>query len=87
VGKHPSLSDLADGDLRYHTDFRRVYAALLDDWLGVESKGVLGEKFEKLPLIDANKKSAPAPKGPGPGGAPVLPPGATPVPAPPATKD
>ena len=41
VGKHPSLSDLTDGDLKYHTDFRRVYATLLDDWLGVASKGVL----------------------------------------------
>ena len=26
VGKHPSLADLDDGDLKYHTDFRRVYA-------------------------------------------------------------
>jgi uncharacterized protein (DUF1501 family) len=26
VGKHPSLSDLTDGDVKYHTDFRRVYA-------------------------------------------------------------
>jgi uncharacterized protein (DUF1501 family) len=60
VGKHPSLADLADGDLRYHTDFRRVYATLLDDWLGVESRLVLGERFEKLALIDANKKPNPA---------------------------
>src|SRR5262249_27066193 len=51
VGKPPSLSDLTDGDIKYHTDFRRVYATLLDDWLGVESKGVLGEQFEKLALI------------------------------------
>jgi hypothetical protein len=29
VGKHPSLADLTDGDLKYHTDFRRVYATLL----------------------------------------------------------
>ena len=75
VGKHPSLSDLTDGDLKYHTDFRRVYATLLDDWLGVESKAVLGEQYEKLALIDRKKK---APAG-GPGPAPV--PGG-PVPAP-----
>ena len=31
VGKHPKLDDLTDGDLRFHTDFRRVYATLLDD--------------------------------------------------------
>ena len=40
--------DLTDGDLKYHTDFRRVYATLLDDWLNVDSKTVLGEKFESL---------------------------------------
>ncbi len=73
VGKHPSLTDLTDGDIKFHTDFRRVYATLLDDWLGVDSKTVLGEPFEKLTLIDRKKK---APGG-GPGGAPApLPPGA-----------
>ena len=44
VGKHPSLSDLTDGDIKYHTDFRRLYATLLDKWLGVDSTGVLGEE-------------------------------------------
>ncbi len=56
IGKHPSLSDLTDGDIQYHTDFRRVYATLLDDWLGVGSKDVLGDTFEKLALIDRMKK-------------------------------
>ena len=32
IGKHPSLSDLDDGDLRFHTDFRQVYATVLDGW-------------------------------------------------------
>ncbi len=55
VGKHPSLKadDLDDGDLRYHTDFRRVYASLLDHWLKVDSTAVLGEKFDPLPIIKA----------------------------------
>lgn len=81
VGKHPSLADLTDGDLKYHTDFRRVYASLLDDWLGVESRGVLRDAYDKLPIIDANKKSGgatPAPGGPAgssPKGEPVPPPG------------
>jgi uncharacterized protein (DUF1501 family) len=86
VGKHPSLSDLTDGDLRYHTDFRRVYATLLDDWLGVDSRTVLGDKFEKLTLIDHKKK---AQEGMPPRGATPIGPGATPVPTqptPPATK-
>ena len=34
VGAHPSLDDLDDGDLKHHTDFRRVYATLLETWLG-----------------------------------------------------
>src|SRR5262249_21391901 len=42
VGKHPSLSDLDADDLKYHTDFRRVYATIIDGWLGCDSKSVLG---------------------------------------------
>ena len=26
IGKHPDLDDLAQGDLKFHTDFRQVYA-------------------------------------------------------------
>ncbi|MEZ6107293.1 MAG: DUF1501 domain-containing protein [Pirellulaceae bacterium] len=33
-GDLPSLENLDDGDLRYHTDFRRVYATVLGQWLG-----------------------------------------------------
>jgi uncharacterized protein (DUF1501 family) len=53
VGEHPSLKaeDLTDGDLKYHTDFRRVYATLLDQWLGCESRQVLGGPFEHLKLL------------------------------------
>src|SRR5438105_8327326 len=38
VGEHPSLTKLADGNLVHSTDFRRVYAAVLDRWLGVDSQ-------------------------------------------------
>ena len=31
VGTTPSLTDLEDGDLKTHIDFRRDYAAALDD--------------------------------------------------------
>jgi uncharacterized protein (DUF1501 family) len=51
VGKHPSLADLDNGDLRHHTDFRQVYATLLDGWLGCSSQEVLGEKFPHIPLL------------------------------------
>jgi uncharacterized protein (DUF1501 family) len=51
VGKHPSLSDLDFGDLKHHTDFRRIYATLLDNWLGCDSRIVLGSKFEAVDLL------------------------------------
>ena len=46
-----SLVDLDQGDLKFHTDFRRVYATLLEDALGVPAGPILGGKFEKLPLL------------------------------------
>ena len=48
IGEHPSLNDLDDGDLKHTTDFRSVYAALLEQWLGLPSEPVLGRKFEPL---------------------------------------
>ena len=48
VGPHPSLSDLDAGDLKFHTDFRRVYATMLDGWLGCESKAVLGANWDHI---------------------------------------
>jgi uncharacterized protein (DUF1501 family) len=50
-GTYPSLTDLDDGDLKYTTDFRRVYATLLERWLGADSQAVLGGTFESLPLL------------------------------------
>ncbi len=51
VGKHPSLTQLEMGNLKHHTDFRQVYAAILDQWLGVSSKEVLGQKFEPVEIL------------------------------------
>lgn len=51
VNKHPSLKDTDQGDLKHHTDFRRVYATILDGWLKIESKAILGEKFEHLEFL------------------------------------
>ena len=51
-GQHPSLTDLqggAGGSLKHTTDFRSVYATLLQKWLGIPSEPVLGGKF---PLLD-----------------------------------
>ena len=51
VGAHPSLSKLPMGNLEHHTDFRQVYAAILDGWLGVSSKEVLGESFKSVDIF------------------------------------
>ena len=52
LGDHPNLGKLDDGNLVHHTDFRKVYAAVLENWLGIESKPVLGEKFEALGVFN-----------------------------------
>jgi uncharacterized protein (DUF1501 family) len=51
VGKHPSLTALEFGNLKHHTDFRQVYAAILDNWLGVSSKEVLGGTFKPVEIF------------------------------------
>jgi uncharacterized protein (DUF1501 family) len=50
-GPYPDLQDLEDGDPRFAIDFRRVYATLLDRWLGCPSERVLGGVFAHLPLF------------------------------------
>jgi uncharacterized protein (DUF1501 family) len=50
-GAHPSLSDLEDGDLKYTTDFRRIYATLLDRWLNVSSSTILKNTFEPVAFL------------------------------------
>jgi len=51
VGPHPSLDDLDGGAPRFHTDFRRVYATVLDEWLGFDSRDVLGERFDRVAML------------------------------------
>lgn len=50
-GAYPSLTDLHDGDLKFNTDFRSVYATALERWLGVPSEVVLGKKYPLLPFV------------------------------------
>ncbi len=51
IGTAPRLLDLEDGDLKASLDFRRVYATLLKDWLGVAAESVLARRYEPLPLF------------------------------------
>ena len=48
-GQHPSLTELDDGNLIRTTDFRRVYATMIEEWLRYkDSPTVLKGKFETL---------------------------------------
>jgi uncharacterized protein (DUF1501 family) len=48
-GRHPSLTDLDDGNLKMTTDFRRVYATAIQEWLGcAETPAILKGRFDPL---------------------------------------
>lgn len=48
-GHPPSLTDLDDGNLKMTTDFRRVYATAIKEWLGYDdADAVLKGRFETL---------------------------------------
>ena len=51
VGPHPDLGDLKKGSPKFHTDFRRVYATVLESWLGFDSRPALGARFEPLDVL------------------------------------
>jgi uncharacterized protein (DUF1501 family) len=53
LGAEPSLApaDLTDGDIQYSTDFRSVYASILQSWLKTNSVPILGKQFPTLPIV------------------------------------
>ncbi len=50
-GRPPSLTELDDGNLLHTTDFRRVYATAIGDWMGADSGAVLGGDFDSVPAV------------------------------------
>ena len=51
-GRHPSLTDLDDGNLKMTTDFRRVYATMIAEWLGFsDTESILKGSFEPLGMF------------------------------------
>jgi uncharacterized protein (DUF1501 family) len=50
-GKHPRLDQLVDGDLQFHTDYRQVYASILEEWFDIPSEPVLGGRHQSLDLF------------------------------------
>jgi uncharacterized protein (DUF1501 family) len=53
LGAYPSLapSDLFEGDIKYTTDFRSVYAGVLENWLKTKSAPILGKQFPPLQVV------------------------------------
>ncbi|PYJ08585.1 MAG: hypothetical protein DME25_01110 [Verrucomicrobia bacterium] len=53
LGQYPSLApgDLFQGDLKYHVDFRCVYAGVLTGWLKTRSEPILGKNLAPLQLV------------------------------------
>ena len=77
-GSTPSLSSLDNGNLKVQHDFREVYAALLQNWLGFTAADILpGGPYTPLPLFTPLTTPVPAARA---GASP--PPGSAPVPAP-----
>lgn len=50
-GPIPNLDNLNDGDIAFTQDFRGVYAATLDEWMGGDSEVVLGQKFAPVEVF------------------------------------
>jgi len=49
-GNNPTLEN-GNNDVRYETDFRSVYAKVIDSWLGGDSTKILGGSFNNGPNI------------------------------------
>ena len=51
--EYPSLAepDLVEGDLAFNTDFRGVYGALVEKWLGLDAQPVVGGNFEQPEFV------------------------------------
>jgi uncharacterized protein (DUF1501 family) len=52
-GKHPSLTELdGNGDLKMTTDFRRVYATMIKEWMGYQDTNpILKGEYEPLGIF------------------------------------
>jgi uncharacterized protein (DUF1501 family) len=50
-GEQPSLTDLDNGDLKFSTDFRSVYATLLDKVLGADPAQILGQDQPRIAFL------------------------------------
>lgn len=55
-GNMPGLTDLDDGNLKFTTDYRRIYSTLIQGWMGHEhSSSILKNDFNPMPLFANNR--------------------------------
>ena len=54
-GEYPSLAPekLLEGDLHFNNDFRGLYSTLLEQWMGLDAKPIVGGTFEQMDFITA----------------------------------
>jgi uncharacterized protein (DUF1501 family) len=52
-GEYPSLQagKLLEGDLHFNNDFRGTYATLLERWLGLDARSIVGGSFEQIDFL------------------------------------
>ena len=53
-GEYPSLDvneQEEGGNLKYNQDFRSVYTSILEDWMGLDAKPIVGGSFEKTKFL------------------------------------
>jgi uncharacterized protein (DUF1501 family) len=52
-GEYPSLEadKLLEGDLHFNNDFRSIYTTLLEKWMGLDAKPIVGGSFEQFDYI------------------------------------
>jgi uncharacterized protein (DUF1501 family) len=50
-GDPVSLTDLANGNLKFTTDFRSVYSTVMDGWLGAPAEKLLGARYPTLGFV------------------------------------
>ncbi len=50
-GTQPSMDNLDNGDIRFTTDFRSVYATVIEKWFGRPSGGIISGTFPTLSVL------------------------------------
>lgn len=50
-GTHPSMDSLDNGDIKFTTDFRSVYATVIEKWFGRPSTGIIAGTFPPLAML------------------------------------